>query len=65
MLNRTYLDTEAVKIGIQKGMEQGIEKGKSEEKIKIAKNLIALGLDKVDIAKATGLKVEEIDKLRS
>lgn len=25
VLNRTYLDTEAVKIGIQKGIEEGIE----------------------------------------
>ncbi|WP_297636529.1 Rpn family recombination-promoting nuclease/putative transposase [uncultured Clostridium sp.] len=61
VLNRTYLDTEAVEIGIQKG----IEKGARKKQIEIAKNLIVLGLDKESIAKATGLKLEEVNKLKN
>ncbi|MGL5415780.1 MAG: Rpn family recombination-promoting nuclease/putative transposase [Clostridium sp.] len=68
MLNRTYLDTEAVRIGIQKGEER--ERKRSEEKIRkekieTIKNLFIMGVDKEVIAKATGVTVEEVEKLNS
>jgi predicted transposase/invertase (TIGR01784 family) len=46
------------------GEEQGIEKGREEEKIEIAKNLLALELDIEKIIQATGLTEEEIEKLK-
>ncbi|MCP4461143.1 MAG: hypothetical protein GY816_24450, partial [Cytophagales bacterium] len=39
------------------------KKGKEEEQIKIAKNLLNMGLSVDDIAKATGLSPSEIDSL--
>ncbi len=50
----------AIKQGLQEGRKQGIK----ENKIEIAKNMIRLGIDKEIIAKSTGLKIEEIEKLR-
>ena len=43
------------------GIEIGVEKGK----IEVAKNLISLGLDNETIGKATGLSIEEIERLRN
>ena len=45
------------------GIEEGIEKGKSEEKINIAKKLLNLNISKEDIMKSTGLSLEEINHL--
>ena len=42
---------------------KGIEKGKREEKIKIARNMKLSGLDTNTIAKITNLSPDEIDKL--
>ena len=50
--------------GIQQGMQQGIQKGEEEEKFKIAKNALKLGLDNETISKLTGLTEEEIKKLK-
>ena len=44
-------------------LEGAIEKGKIEEKIEIAKNLLLLKLSLKDIAIATGLSESEIKKL--
>jgi len=41
------------------------EKAEIQEKIEIARNLIALGLDNDIIVKATGLTVEQVEQLRS
>jgi hypothetical protein len=42
-----------------------LTKERTAEKIEIAKNFIALGLENTTIAKGTGLTVEQIEKLRS
>ncbi|MBL1411603.1 hypothetical protein JKG61_22820, partial [Sphingobacterium sp. C459-1T] len=47
----------------EKGIEKGIEKGKREEAIAIALEFKKMGLPIADIAKGTGLSVEEIAKL--
>ena len=46
-----------------KGFERGIEKGKQEEQIKIAKNLLDI-LDDETIAVKTGLHIEVVKRLR-
>lgn len=48
----------------QKGIEQGIEQGKKEEKIKIAKNLLDI-LDIEIVAEKTGLTIEELEKFKN
>jgi len=47
----------------EKGIQKGIEKGKREEAIAIALEFKKMGLPIADIAKETGLSVEEIEKL--
>ena len=54
---------EAERKGIKKGREEGIEEGKKNKAIEIAKSLINLGLDKESIAKSTGLDLCEVEKL--
>ena len=51
--------------GIQQGMMQGEAKGKLEGKLETAKNLLAMGLSIENIAKATGLSVQEVESARS
>ena len=51
------------KDGLQKGVEEGIEKGQKEQKIAIAKALLKQGIDIEVIAKSTELSVKEIKKL--
>ena len=50
--------------GMQKGIEKGIEKGMQKEKINIAKNLLKAGLDIKMISISTGLKEEDIMRLK-
>ncbi len=47
----------------KKAEEKGIEKGKLEEKLEIARNLKKQDVALETIAKATGLPIEEIEKL--
>ena len=53
--------------GLEKGIEKGIEKGREEgiysKAIETAKKLIGMNLSIENIAKATGLSKEEIEKL--
>lgn len=49
--------------GMAQGMEQGMAQGMEQEKLQIAKNMLAMGLDTETISKATGLSVDEIDNL--
>ena len=49
--------------GYDDGFENGIIKGKEEEKIEIAKNLLNIGTPKEDIIKVTGLSVEALENL--
>ena len=48
----------------EEGLEKGLEIGKKERDFEIAKNLVALGISTKQIINATGLTIEEIDKLR-
>jgi len=50
---------ESLRIGIQ----QGFSDGAYQTKLETAKNLIDIGLSVENIAKATGLSCEEIEKL--
>lgn len=67
MGTQEYLLDKAEKKGIQKGIEKGIQKGKIEGKrekaIAIALEFKKMGLPIADIAKGTGLSIEEIEKL--
>ena len=42
---------------------EGIKEGIKEKSIEVAKNLKAMGIDNYKIAKATNLKLEDIEKL--
>ena len=49
---------------IEIATNKGIEQGKKEEKMEIAKNLLNTNLSDEDIAKATDLSIEEIMQLK-
>jgi len=50
--------------GIEQGFNQGISQGIASEKINTARNLLSLNISIDDISKATGLTIEEINKLK-
>ena len=58
-----YALEEGIKIGEEKGIKKGKIEGKKEGKIETAKELLKMGIEIEKIAKATGLKKEEIEKL--
>lgn len=61
---KAYRDiVNAVNTARMEGREEGIEKGREEERIGIARTLKQMGLDLPAIHKATGLPIEEIQKL--
>jgi predicted transposase/invertase (TIGR01784 family) len=49
---------------IKTAHRKGKAEGEAKERIGIAKNLLGMNLPPADIAKATGLPLEEIKKLR-
>ena len=49
----------------ENGINDGISKGVSQEKVNIAKNLLSMNMPLEGISKATGLSVEEINKLKN
>ena len=49
--------------GMEKGIEKGIEIGRKESTIETAKNLKSEGISLEIISKATGLPMEEIERL--
>ena len=49
----------------ENGINDDISKGVSKEKVNIAKNLLSMNMSLEDISKATGLTVEEINKLKN
>ena len=51
--------------GIKQGIKQGIEQGQKEEKLEIAKNMLAEGMDVNVIVKITGLSEKEIQALNN
>ena len=56
---------EGISQGYTSGINDGISKGVSKEKVNIAKNLLSMNMSFEDISKATGLTVEEINKLKN
>ncbi|WP_433901209.1 hypothetical protein [Sphingobacterium puteale] len=57
-------ERKGVEKGIKEGIRKGIEKGKREEAIAIALEFKKMGIPIADIARGTGLSVEEIEKLK-
>ena len=49
----------------ENGINDGISKGVSQEKVNIAKNLLSMNMSLEDISKATGLSVEEIENIKN
>jgi predicted transposase/invertase (TIGR01784 family) len=49
--------------GVKKGIEKGEAIGEHNKSLEIAKNFKDLGVSIADIAKGTGLTIEEIKKL--
>ena len=57
------LRQEGIELGIQKGRQEGRQEGERKEKIKIAKNLLSMGVSMEQVAKATQLSRTEIEAL--
>ena len=51
------------KAGVIDGISQGIEQGAKQKAIETAQNLLAMNLSLDNIAQATGLSVEMLEKL--
>ena len=51
-------------IGRAEGLEEGLVKGRADAKQQIAINLLQLGTPCEIVAKATGLSVEDVTKLK-
>ena len=61
VLNTAKLEGRAE--GLEQGRAEGIEQGRMEERLSTARNLKNLGIAPDTIAQATGLSLEEIEKL--
>ena len=48
---------------IEKGKKLGLDEGKTEMASSIARNLIAMRMPEDDIAKATGLSIDQVQAL--
>ena len=55
---------EGISQGYTSGINDGISKGENKKSIEIAKNLLSMNMPIEDISKATGLSIEEINKLK-
>ena len=55
---------EGLEEGLSKGREEGREEGREDAKQQIAINLLQLGTPCEIVAKATGLSLEEVTKLK-
>ncbi len=55
--------TKGERAGFTRGEHAGIERGAAQEKLSIAKNLKALGLELDKISKSTGLTLSEVAEL--
>ena len=60
--NQIMLEEER-RLGIEEGIKQGMEKGKKEQQIYIARNLKKAGIDIKIISENTGLNIEEVENL--
>ena len=51
------------KLGLDEGKKLGLDEGKTEMASSIARNLIAMRMPEDDIAKATGLSIDQVQAL--
>ena len=51
-------------IGRAEGLEEGLSKGREERNLEVAINLLQLGTPCEIVAKATGLSLEKVTKLK-
>ena len=58
--NQQIEENKQIKIAHEQGLKEGIE----EEKTEIAKKLLSMNFKPKDIAEATGLSIEKIEKLK-
>ena len=54
---------QGIDLGKRQGIELGEERGKQERSVEIARNLLSMRMAKPEVAKATGLSIEEVDRL--
>ena len=54
---------EGMEQGYTSGISDGISEGENKKSIEIAKNLLSMNMPLEDISKATGLSIEEINKI--
>ena len=54
---------DALNVRFEEGREEGFEKGRKDEKLSIARNLIAKGSEPKFVSEITGLPIEKIQEL--
>ena len=59
-----YAKETGLEEGLSKGRAEGLVKGREERNLEVAINLLQLGTPCEIVAKATGLSVEEVTKLK-
>ena len=59
-----YAKETGLEEGLAKGLVKGREEGREERNMEVAINLLQLGTSCEIVAKATGLSVEEVAKLK-
>ena len=62
MLTLEFKLDEAIEVWKEEAFEDGVEKGKRENKIEVAQNLLKMGLSAEQVALGTGLSVEEVTR---
>ena len=58
-----FREQDKINEGIEIGLAKGLERGKIESAIEIAKKLLSLGLSMDQVRVGTGLSAEEVEKL--
>ena len=61
---RKFDEKKGMEIGMAKGMEKGMAKGMEKEKLATARRLLSMGLSEAQVATATELPLEEIQKMK-
>ena len=61
---RKFDEKRGMEIGMAKGMAKGMKKGMAKEKIATARRLLSMGLSEAQVATATELPLEEIQKMK-
>ena len=62
--NPAYRDIKnSIETAKEEGREEGREEGVAKEKVATANRLLGMGLAQEEVAKGTGLSIEEIERL--